>query len=345
MPSHNLKRLEEDGRSRLHLEVSLPGAKAAFRFMRRTGQNVSKHQIVSLAGHSSAGVQSASEIEVVITERSISVRVPGRYRLELPLGLPVTGQPQSVKFVRKKALLRAILLVEDAPDAAQPSCSSPTADSSGQPTESNEPPTLHTANGGGGGARKRGGNTAPPRFLFSAPPAPGSAGSQRPHQPLPKQQPGAGPPAEPSWAVATPNVNGGTPHQAGDERGAAHGDLGKGAAAHRMPHGDAAAKEQEPAVGSAQRQHGIKRGFFGAPVAKGPASNGASTGSGLGGSEGEGLSSASTAMHQDAGADLDVEAPPTPSPAMPPAPQMSEDNIYEAAKVRFPAARHLYDTS
>ena len=75
----------------------------------------------------------------MITDRSISVRVPDRFRLvrdltwagcqcavrlqileclcvlltivfhavqELPLGLPVTQEPQSVKFVRKKAMLR-----------------------------------------------------------------------------------------------------------------------------------------------------------------------------------------------------------------------------------------------
>ena len=86
------------------------------------------------------GVQSAAEINFMITDRSISVRVPDRYRLvgrwpaghraagprlaarpaqELPLGLPVVQDPQSVKFVRKKAMLRVINHLSGA-DMAQP---------------------------------------------------------------------------------------------------------------------------------------------------------------------------------------------------------------------------------
>lgn len=55
------------------------------------------------------GVQSSKDIVVVIRNEHISVFVAGLYNLDVALGSLVTEQPDSLKFIRKRALLRVIL--------------------------------------------------------------------------------------------------------------------------------------------------------------------------------------------------------------------------------------------
>ncbi|KAG2449561.1 hypothetical protein HYH02_005094 [Chlamydomonas schloesseri] len=64
------------------------------------------------------GVESASELDVVVRPTHISIRVPGRYRLELPVDPPVLDRPELLRFVKKKAQLKAIFVVDEAAAAA-----------------------------------------------------------------------------------------------------------------------------------------------------------------------------------------------------------------------------------
>lgn len=92
MPQYHLRPLEEDGIGKLNLEVALPGARQNICHLAGSIVLCQSPDLTRL--RSFAGVQSAAEIEVVVTDRSISVRVPGLYRLVRPCKL----QPQSICF-------------------------------------------------------------------------------------------------------------------------------------------------------------------------------------------------------------------------------------------------------
>mmetsp|Transcript_44223 Transcript_44223/g.112897 ORF Transcript_44223/g.112897 Transcript_44223/m.112897 type:complete len:491 (-) Transcript_44223:149-1621(-) len=81
VPQYSLKHLDDGQKERLQLEVKLPG------------------------------VRSAAELLVHITAQKISVRVQGRYRLELPLDVRVADKPEKLRFVKKTEVLKAELEV------------------------------------------------------------------------------------------------------------------------------------------------------------------------------------------------------------------------------------------
>ncbi|PRW59135.1 dnaJ-like protein dnj-5-like [Chlorella sorokiniana] len=81
-PRFSLRTLDDGNSTQLHLEVELPG------------------------------VSDSSQIRFSIEgSRQLCVHVPGRYRADISLGVPVEGRAQSVQFLKKKGLLRATLAV------------------------------------------------------------------------------------------------------------------------------------------------------------------------------------------------------------------------------------------
>ncbi|KXZ47524.1 hypothetical protein GPECTOR_34g683 [Gonium pectorale] len=70
------------------------------------------------------GVESASELDVVVRPNGICIRVPGRYKLDLLLDPPVEEKPELLRFVKKKSQLKAVLLVA-APSPALPQHAQP----------------------------------------------------------------------------------------------------------------------------------------------------------------------------------------------------------------------------
>eukprot|EP00884_Botryococcus_braunii_P014615 jgi/Botrbrau1/23154/Bobra.0041s0006.2 len=80
-PAYTLNTLDDGRQDRLQLVVQLPG------------------------------VLSASELEVRLREDLISVRVPGRYDLELPLSCHIKEEAEKLNFVKKKSVLKAEFLV------------------------------------------------------------------------------------------------------------------------------------------------------------------------------------------------------------------------------------------
>ena len=89
MPSYTVYRADDGAKKRLVVEVSLPG------------------------------ITSGADLIVSVreAEASLYVRAPGRYKLSVPLGVPVDGVAEAVKFVRKKAILKvgAVVLPRIAP--------------------------------------------------------------------------------------------------------------------------------------------------------------------------------------------------------------------------------------
>ncbi len=53
-----------------------------------------------------AGLGSTADLEFTCTGTSISARVPGRFRLDLPLGVTVSDTPEVLRYVRNKELLK-----------------------------------------------------------------------------------------------------------------------------------------------------------------------------------------------------------------------------------------------
>ena len=78
VPPYTVRRTDDGVRKRLIVEVSLPG-------------------IASGAG---------LVVSVLEPEASLFVRAPGRYRVTVPLELPISGVAESVKFVRDKSVLK-----------------------------------------------------------------------------------------------------------------------------------------------------------------------------------------------------------------------------------------------
>jgi len=78
VPPYTVHRTDDGIRKRLVVEVSLPGI---------------------LTG-------SGLEVSVREHEASLFVRAPGRYKLTVPLGVPVSGVAEAVKFVRNKSVLK-----------------------------------------------------------------------------------------------------------------------------------------------------------------------------------------------------------------------------------------------
>lgn len=78
VPSYSIHRADDGAKKRLVIEVSLPG------------------------------VASGADLIVSVreAETSLYVSLPGRYKLTVPLGLPVHGVAEAVKFVRKKSVLK-----------------------------------------------------------------------------------------------------------------------------------------------------------------------------------------------------------------------------------------------
>ncbi|GLC61796.1 hypothetical protein PLESTB_001804100 [Pleodorina starrii] len=58
------------------------------------------------------GVESANDLDVVVRPTLVSIHVPGRYKLELPMNPPVQEKPELLRFVKKKSLLKAVLVVD-----------------------------------------------------------------------------------------------------------------------------------------------------------------------------------------------------------------------------------------
>jgi len=71
----------------------------------RTDDGVRKRLVVEV---SLPGILTGSGLEVSVREReaSLFVRAPGRYKLTVPLGVPVSGVAEAVKFVRNKSVLK-----------------------------------------------------------------------------------------------------------------------------------------------------------------------------------------------------------------------------------------------
>jgi HSP20 family molecular chaperone IbpA len=78
VPSYTVHRADDGVKKRLVVEVSLPG------------------------------IASGADLIVSVREadKSLYIRAPGRYKLTVPLGVPVEGVAEGVKFVRKKAVLK-----------------------------------------------------------------------------------------------------------------------------------------------------------------------------------------------------------------------------------------------
>ena len=71
----------------------------------RTDDGIRKRLVVEV---SLPGIVSGSGLEVSVHEReaSLFVRAPGRYKLTVPLGVPVSGVAEAVKFVRNNSVLK-----------------------------------------------------------------------------------------------------------------------------------------------------------------------------------------------------------------------------------------------
>jgi hypothetical protein len=249
--------------------------------------------------------------------------------------------------------LQAILHLEDASSAAQPSQGSEASSE-----QENEPPTLHTGGSGGTAHRQspQPSSTQPTvRVPPSSPRDPGPPAQQQQQQHFVFAAPAR-------EAAAGPQVT-------AESNGHAYEQHGAAAEAQDMrtvhaPHGTADSAvmpmgQSAPAAAPLQRPSGMRRGFFGAskpspaPTASSSVSKDAGTGSGVAAAEaaeahsaavGDDSSSRSAATEQvlrssdissssAAGSDAGAEAPSTPRPSTPQAPQRLEEDMYEAAKV------------
>ncbi|MEW5315531.1 MAG: hypothetical protein WDW38_006952 [Sanguina aurantia] len=58
------------------------------------------------------GVESTLDMQVVVRPRHVSIHLPGRYKLDLPLSMTILERPEALRFVKKKAQLKAVFIVD-----------------------------------------------------------------------------------------------------------------------------------------------------------------------------------------------------------------------------------------
>ncbi|GAX73241.1 hypothetical protein CEUSTIGMA_g695.t1 [Chlamydomonas eustigma] len=91
------------------------------------------------------GVEAAADIEVQVDLKQIYIHIPGKYKLSLPLEHPVQDEPEFIRFVKKKSVLKAQFVAipkkKIPAEAVKKPPAAPTLTSAAPP--SNNKPAVH----------------------------------------------------------------------------------------------------------------------------------------------------------------------------------------------------------